>query len=110
MNVARNRERTSPSRWKADISAAAMSASAAGSRDSWARNGSWGAHAARTRASPWAIHAASPASPPGTRAEPSGPVEGNEAIAFANSSHDYLFRELGITFLGRDDLRSRGPS
>ena len=46
----------------------------------------------------------------GTRSEPNGPVEGNEAIAFANSIHDYLFRELGITFLGRDDLRSRGPA
>ncbi len=44
----------------------------------------------------------------GTRSEPNGPVVGHDAIAFANSIHDYLFRELGLTYLGRDDLRSGG--
>ncbi len=44
----------------------------------------------------------------GTRSTPNGPVVGNDGIRFANSIHEYVFRELGITYLGRDDLRSGG--
>ncbi len=39
-----------------------------------------------------------------TRFEPSGPVQGNDKIKFANSILDYIFRELGISYLGWDDL------
>ncbi len=39
-----------------------------------------------------------------TRFEPSGMVEGNDAIKMATSILDYVFRELGISYLGRDDL------
>ncbi|MEE9273017.1 MAG: vitamin B12-dependent ribonucleotide reductase [Robiginitomaculum sp.] len=39
-----------------------------------------------------------------TRFEPSGLVTGNDSIKFANSILDYLFRELGISYLGWDDL------
>ena len=39
-----------------------------------------------------------------TRFEPSGMVEGNDAIKMATSVIDYLFREIGISYLARDDL------
>ncbi len=39
-----------------------------------------------------------------TRFEPSGIVAGNEAIKMATSLLDYVFRELAISYLGRDDL------
>jgi len=39
-----------------------------------------------------------------TRFEPSGPVQGNDHIRFANSILDYIFRELGISYLGWTDL------
>ncbi len=39
-----------------------------------------------------------------TRFEPSGPVQGNDAIKNATSILDYIFRELAISYLGRDDL------
>jgi len=39
-----------------------------------------------------------------TRFEPSGMVEGNDAIKMATSILDYLFRELAISYLGREDL------
>jgi len=39
-----------------------------------------------------------------TRFEPSGIVEGNELIKMATSSLDYVFRELAISYLGREDL------
>jgi ribonucleoside-diphosphate reductase alpha chain len=39
-----------------------------------------------------------------TRFEPSGPVEGNETIKMASSILDYIFRELAISYLGRNDL------
>jgi len=39
-----------------------------------------------------------------TRFEPSGIVEGNDAIKMSTSILDYLFRELAISYLGRDDL------
>ena len=39
-----------------------------------------------------------------TRFEPAGPVEGNDSIKHATSILDYLFRELGVSYLGRSDL------
>ncbi len=39
-----------------------------------------------------------------TRFEPSGIVEGNDAIKMSTSILDYLFRELAISYLGRSDL------
>ena len=39
-----------------------------------------------------------------TRFEPSGIVQGNDRIRMANSILDYIFRELGISYLGWDDL------
>ena len=44
-----------------------------------------------------------------TRFEPAGPVEGNDAIRSATSILDYIFRELGIAYLGRSDLASNDP-
>ena len=45
-----------------------------------------------------------------TRFEPSGPVVGNDRIKFANSILDYLFRELGISYLGWNDLAHVNPN
>ena len=39
-----------------------------------------------------------------TRFEPSGLVDGNDAIKMATSVLDYIFRELAISYLGRNDL------
>ena len=39
-----------------------------------------------------------------TRFEPSGPVTGNDFITSATSILDYVFRELGVSYLGRTDL------
>ncbi len=39
-----------------------------------------------------------------TRFEPSGVVIGNARIKMATSVIDYIFRELAVTYLGRDDL------
>lgn len=39
-----------------------------------------------------------------TRFEPSGMVEGNDMIAVSTSVLDYIFRELAISYLGREDL------
>ena len=39
-----------------------------------------------------------------TRFEPSGMVEGNDAIKMSTSILDYIFRELAISYLGRSDL------
>jgi ribonucleoside-diphosphate reductase alpha chain len=39
-----------------------------------------------------------------SRFEPNGMVQGNDRIMMATSIIDYLFRELAITYLGRDDL------
>ena len=39
-----------------------------------------------------------------TRFEPSGIVEGNDAIKMATSILDYVFREVAVSYLGRDDL------
>ena len=39
-----------------------------------------------------------------TRFEPQGLVEGNDAIKMATSVIDYIFRELAVSYLDRDDL------
>lgn len=39
-----------------------------------------------------------------TRFEPSGIVSGNAKIKFATSIIDYIFRELAVSYLGRNDL------
>ena len=44
-----------------------------------------------------------------TRFEPSGIVEGNDAIKMSTSILDYLFRELAISYLGRNDLAHVAP-
>jgi len=45
-----------------------------------------------------------------TRFEPFGRVEGNDTIKMATSLLDYLFRELAISYLGRDDLAHATPA
>src|SRR6185312_4162298 len=45
-----------------------------------------------------------------TRFEPSGIVEGNDAIKISTSVLDYIFRELAISYLGRNDLAHVPPS
>jgi len=45
-----------------------------------------------------------------TRFEPFGRVEGNDSIKMATSLIDYLFRELAISYLGRDDLAHATPA
>jgi len=45
-----------------------------------------------------------------TRFEPSGMVEGNDTIKMATSLLDYIFRELAVSYLGRDDLAHVTPS
>ena len=45
-----------------------------------------------------------------TRFEPSGPVVGNETIKRATSIIDYLFRELAVSYLGRNDLAHVEPA
>ncbi len=45
-----------------------------------------------------------------TRFEPFGRVEGNDTIKMATSLIDYLFRELAISYLGRDDLAHVTPA
>ncbi len=45
-----------------------------------------------------------------TRFEPAGLVQGNEAIKNATSILDYVFRELAISYLGRNDLAHIDPS
>ncbi|GAB5469525.1 MAG: vitamin B12-dependent ribonucleotide reductase [Rhodospirillales bacterium] len=44
-----------------------------------------------------------------TRFEPSGMVEGNDAIKMATSVVDYIFRELAISYLSRHDLAHVEP-
>ena len=44
-----------------------------------------------------------------TRFEPSGIVENNDAIKMATSILDYVFRELAISYLSRDDLAHATP-
>jgi len=45
-----------------------------------------------------------------TRFEPSGPVVGNDTIKMSSSLLDYIFRELAISYLGRDDLAHVKPA
>jgi ribonucleoside-diphosphate reductase alpha chain len=45
-----------------------------------------------------------------TRFEPAGLVEGNDAIKNATSVIDYIFRELAVSYLGRDDLAHIPPA
>ena len=44
-----------------------------------------------------------------TRFEPAGLVTGNETIRNATSVLDYLFRELAVSYLGRNDLAHVDP-
>ena len=39
-----------------------------------------------------------------TKFEPSGPVMNHDRIKFSSSIIDYIFRELAVTYLDRDDL------
>ena len=42
-----------------------------------------------------------------TKFEPSGEVKGNTEIKFTTSILDYIFKELAISYLGRDDLSNQ---
>jgi ribonucleoside-diphosphate reductase alpha chain len=44
-----------------------------------------------------------------TRFEPNGIVTGNERISMSTSTIDYIFRELAINYLGRNDLAQVTP-
>lgn len=44
-----------------------------------------------------------------TRFEPSGMVSGNDTIKMATSILDYIFRELAVSYLGRNDLAHVEP-
>ena len=44
-----------------------------------------------------------------TKFEPSGVVMDNDRIKFSSSIIDYIFRELAVTYLGRDELAHVGP-
>ena len=45
-----------------------------------------------------------------TRFEPSGMVEGNDMIKMSTSVLDYIFREVAISYLAREDLSHVQPS
>ncbi|MDP3831425.1 MAG: vitamin B12-dependent ribonucleotide reductase [Ignavibacteriaceae bacterium] len=45
-----------------------------------------------------------------TRFDPSGMVTGNSKIKMATSVIDYIFRELAVTYLGRNDLAHADPN
>ena len=45
-----------------------------------------------------------------TRFEPSGQVTGNDTIKMATSILDYIFRELAVSYLGRNDLAHVNPA
>ncbi|MBT5469002.1 MAG: vitamin B12-dependent ribonucleotide reductase, partial [Nitrospina sp.] len=44
-----------------------------------------------------------------TRFEPNGLVTGNKSISMSTSTIDYIFRELAISYLGRNDLAQVTP-
>jgi ribonucleoside-diphosphate reductase alpha chain len=44
-----------------------------------------------------------------TRFEPAGPVTGNDSVRSATSILDYIFRELGVSYLARNDLANADP-
>ncbi len=45
-----------------------------------------------------------------TRFDPAGPVTGNDRIKHSTSILDYIFRELAVSYLGRDDLAHVDPA
>ncbi len=45
-----------------------------------------------------------------TRFDPAGPVTGNDSIRSATSILDYVFRELGVSYLDRQDLANLDPA
>lgn len=45
-----------------------------------------------------------------TRFEPNGPVAGHERVKMSTSIIDYVFRDLAISYLGRDDLANATPT
>jgi len=45
-----------------------------------------------------------------TKFEPSGVVQGSECIKMSSSIVDYIFRELAVYYLGRDDLAHVPPA
>ncbi len=45
----------------------------------------------------------------GTRFEPNGPVTGHPKVRWSSSVPDYVFRVLGIEYLGREELATSGP-
>ncbi len=45
-----------------------------------------------------------------TRFEPAGDVTGNDRISRATSILDYIFRELAVSYLGREDLAELGDA
>ena len=45
-----------------------------------------------------------------TRFEPAGRVTGNDSIRSATSILDYIFRELGVSYLGRSELANAAPA
>jgi hypothetical protein len=45
-----------------------------------------------------------------TRFEPAGLVQGNDAIRNATSILDYVFCDLAVSYLGRDDLARVSPT
>ncbi len=44
-----------------------------------------------------------------TRFDPSGEVRGNDSVRHATSILDYIFRELAVSYLGREDLAHIDP-
>ena len=44
-----------------------------------------------------------------TKFEPMGMVQGHDRIKFSNSIIDYIFRELAVSYLGREELAHVGP-
>src|SRR5271169_6802230 len=45
-----------------------------------------------------------------TRFEPSGHVEGHDRVKLSSSIGDFIARELGISFLGRDEMGQVQPA
>src|SRR6202012_3710800 len=45
-----------------------------------------------------------------TRFEPAGEVTGNDSIRSATSILDYIFRELAVSYLDRQDLANAAPA
>ena len=45
-----------------------------------------------------------------TKFEPSGEVKGNTEIKFTTSILDYIFKELAISYLGREDLSNQSTN